>query len=497
MSDEKRHRKPSLSTFLRASAVAASSLLLTVWVGSSGCGTDTQEEEPAEPPIVVVGAGMAGLSAARALHDAGRDVVVLEARGRIGGRTHTASIGGAQLDVGGAWIHGLQESAPAAMANAAGLPYTMHDIWPTAAYDAIEGEAPSLGDLLGYAQHIDEYDEEGDSLQCAQDLEASVLEGIEEYLDVQELDGITRDRVQFLLEVYESSGAGRLDDVSMYWNFNDYDNAGTGVDVPDFPDAAGPDIYEDYVVEGGYKGVYEFLAEGLDIRLSNAVQRIALDGDVVQVSTHSETLTATHVIVTVPLGVLKNGSIEFDPPLPDTKLDAIERLGFGTFEKVILTYPDRFWSGTFTSGAVYYAGLDADRSFPLFIDMSDPAGTPTIVCLYAGHFGEIAQDTMSDAEIIAGASAALEELVGSTIPEPVEAVTTRWRSDGYAMGSYSYIAVGSTPQDMDTLAEPIEGRVLFAGEATESLWHGTVDAALISGLREARRIEPNATLPGE
>ncbi len=121
--------------------------------------------------------------------------------------------------------------------------------------------------------------------------------------------------------------------------------------------------------------------------------------------------------------------------------------------------------------------------------------TPTIVCLYAGEPGQNAQDTMSDAELIEGATTALRGLVGGSIPEPVAAATTRWRADAYAQGSYSFVAVGSSPADMDTLAEPIEGRVLFAGEATDSDWYATVDGALRSGLREARRVVPDVTLP--
>ncbi len=494
-------RRQFLASLLRASLAGSS--LLTAAALSSGCGSEGAEGASPGPdasaggelPIVVVGAGMAGLSAARALHDAGRRVLVLEARGRIGGRTHTADIGGAQVDVGAAWIHGLEGSAPAALAAAAGLPYAPHDIWPTAAHDAIADEAPSLIELLGYSEHLERFDEEGGDLRATRDLGASMSEGIAEYLETQDLEGVDRDRVQFLLELLESSAAGRLDTRSLHWNFEDFDSPGTGVEVPTFPDGEGPDLDNDYIVEGGFKGVYEFLAQGLDIRMGEAVLRIALDDEVVRVETRGETLTASHVIVTVPLGVLKNESIAFEPPLPARKREAIERLGFGTFEKVILTYSERFWSDRFASGAVYYAGLGEDRRFPLFIDMSEPSGKPTIACIYAGAFAQVAQDTMSDAEIIAGASEALQAVVGRPIPEPEAAAATRWRGDGYAMGSYSFVAVGSSPADMDTLAEPIAGRLLFAGEATDSEASGTVDGAIISGLREARRIEPTATLP--
>jgi hypothetical protein len=134
MSDTELHRRAFIASVLRASLAGSSLLTAAAW--SSGC---SASESPTEPspgpdaavateglPVVVVGAGMAGLSAARALHDAGRRVIVLEARARLGGRTHTADLGGAQVDVGAAWIHGLEESAPAAMAIAAGLPYKQH-----------------------------------------------------------------------------------------------------------------------------------------------------------------------------------------------------------------------------------------------------------------------------------------------------------------------------------------------------------------------------------
>ncbi len=499
MSHENLNRRSFLESLMRASALAAGSSLLTLPAWSGGCASMNEAAQPygssAAPGdglVVVVGAGMAGLSAARALHDAGREVVVLEARGRLGGRTHTVELGGGQLDVGAAWVHGLYESAPAALAKSAGLPLTPHALIPTVGVDAATGEQLSLADLVGVSQQIDAFDEAGASLVTASDPTASVSDGLSEFLGGQDMDEVTRGRTRFGLEVLHAAGAGRMDRQSMYWEFNESDSPD---DLPEFPDGEGGSLDSDYTVEGGYKGIYELLAEGLDIRTGVPVTRVVLDGDVVQVETQSETFTASHVVVTVPLGVLKSGTIEFEPPLPESKQGAIERLGFGTFEKVILTFSERFWSDLFTTGALYYAGLGEERRFPLFIDMSESAGVPALSCIYAGHFAQVAQDTMSDQELIDGATEALQAVVGGPIPEPTAAAATRWRADGYAQGSYSFVAVGSSPADMDTLAEPVEGRLLFAGEATTSDWYATVDGALLSGLREARRIQPDASLP--
>lgn len=200
--------------------------------------------------------------------------------------------------------------------------------------------------------------------------------------------------------------------------------------------------------------------------------------------------------MTVSVGVLKAGHIVFDPPLPDAKLTAIDRLDMGNLEKVILRFAEPFWRERGNASTFFYIA-ETPGEFPAFADWTDVSGTPTLVCLYGGRTARRVIDERDSEQITSGAVRVLREMFGDDIPEPIAAYVTRWRDDPYALGSYSYIPIGATPDDMSELGQPVGERLLFAGEATEPLLYATVHGAMMSGLREARRIAgQHATLPG-
>ena len=317
-------------------------------------------------------------------------------------------------------------------------------------------------------------------MELANDPEASASDLIEAFLDTQSLTGAARERGRFTLEMVLSSSSGAVDELSPWlWNRSEDD----------------PARGDDEVIEGGYRALVEQLASGLDIRTSTPVQAIRRLDHGVEVQLDGDTLVGSHVVLTVPLGVLKAGSITFEPALPEAKTEAIARMGFGAFEKVVLAWDEPWW-GNEPFDLMYYAGTGEDRRFPTWFDMSEPTGVPTLACLYSGRWAEIAQDTLTDAQLVEQALAVLGEAAGIDIPAPIDTTVTRWRSDPFALGSYSYARVGQQPQDIETLAEPVDGRLLFAGEATDAFAWATVHGAFRSGLREAQRIDPSATLPG-
>ena len=256
----------------------------------------------------------------------------------------------------------------------------------------------------------------------------------------------------------------------------------------------------DWVIHDGYSALVDALADGLDIRLGSPVRSIGRSPSGVEVSTGSETFEASHVIVTVPLGVLKAGEIEFSPELPADRQDALSRLEMGHFEKVVMTFDERFWETelpTFNDNTAYYvAGVGKDKAFPQFFDVTTFARRPMVVCLYDSSFALAAVRSMSDAELIDGTRSALAAIVGMEVPLHRDAAVTRWDSDPWSRGSYSYFPIGSTPADMALIGEPIDGRLLFAGEHTTPEYNATTHGAMLSGLREAQRIAPEAGLPG-
>ena len=188
-------------------------------------------------------------------------------------------------------------------------------------------------------------------------------------------------------------------------------------------------------------------------------------------------MAADRVIVTVPLGVLKAQTIAFDPPLPERKRRAIERLGFGLLNKVVLSFEEAFWpESPDMIGLVGPNQPVADLVSGLTF-----AGTPLLVGLRGGAAAR-SREALSDQDAIGEVLAALGA------PEPSGALVTRWAADPSARGSYSFLAVGSTPADLRALAEPLGERLLFAGEATHEEFFATVHGAYMSGIREAGRI---------
>lgn len=466
---------------LMNAAAAASAVGIT-----TGCRTQEPAQTRSEiesDAVVVIGAGIAGLSAARALADAGRNVVVLEARQRLGGRTFTDAVGEATVDLGGAWMHGLGETPLRAVVDSAGLEYDRHLLEPDGLYDESSGSRLGYFELLQIIAVSNGFDPS--RLEAYNMPKASVADGLREHFARLELDPKLVERAKFALESIYSSAAGRMDRQALREFEVDWPYQRTWGEVEE----------DDFVIRGGYRKLVEFLARGIDVRLGAVVRRVEHGESGVRVTTADGVVTGRHAIVTVPLGVLKGGAIGFEPELPPEKLGAIQRVGFGTFEKVVLTYPEKFWDGRIGI-TTYFAGTGEKRAFPLFIDMTPFSGAPTLVCIYAGHFAQIAQDTLDDQAIVEQAHRAVTHLMERTVPNPVTTRVTRWRSDPFALGAYSFTATDTLKNDRQLLAQPVGASLLFAGEATSSAMSSTVDGALVSGLREARRIAPNASLPG-
>ena len=149
----------------------------------------------------------------------------------------------------------------------------------------------------------------------------------------------------------------------------------------------GPDV----ILPGGYQELAKHLARGLTIRLATEVTRITYDGSGVRLETSQGVVDADRAIVTVPLGVLKAGTIAFDPPLPEEKRLAIERLGFGLLDKVVLKFDQPFWPETDVIGLV-----GRDQPVSMLINGTVFAGTPLLVGLRGGHDAR-EREALSDA----------------------------------------------------------------------------------------------------
>ena len=229
------------------------------------------------------------------------------------------------------------------------------------------------------------------------------------------------------------------------------------------------------------------MAAGVDLRLGVEVTEIACSAGGVRVRGADGTSEdGSHVVVTVPLGVLKRGAPRFRPALPPDRLAAIERLGFGRYEKVALRFDEPFWR---TAGlphamifprdsgapAVWAIGLDAFGAGPVLVFQVFHSATRHVLGADPDDAARWAFDLLADA-------------IGRSCPAPTAVAVTSWANDRYSGGAYTHIPPGADPADADVLGEPIGGRLLFAGEHTQSRRLAYADGAMTSGIREAKRL---------
>ena len=269
-------------------------------------------------------------------------------------------------------------------------------------------------------------------------------------------------------------------------------------------------------VIGGYQqlpyGLYS-LPTKLDVRTNKIVQSISYDStgtgnkkSVIRCE-DGETFEADHIVFTGSLGVLKHRSIEFNPPLPDWKTEAIDRLGFGVMNKLVLVFNEAFWDterdmfGLLRDSTIPHSMNQEDYAqnrgrFYLFWNCIQSTGLPVLIGLMAGDAAFQAEKS-TDKEIIDEAVSQLRNIFKHTrVPDPLETIVTRWAGDKFTYGTYSYVAADALPADYDLMAKPI-GNLHFAGEATCGTHPATVHGAYISGLRAAAEVIESITGPME
>ena len=159
----------------------------------------------------------------------------------------------------------------------------------------------------------------------------------------------------------------------------------------------------------------------------------------------------------------------------------------GTLERVAMRFDRPYWIEAGRESFAYMSQTPGE--FPGFFDGHRYGGRPILECFYGARFSREVTPNMSDEEIVDRILLIQREIFSpSAVPDPVQVHVSRWATDPLAGGSYSFIPVGASPDDMVALAEPASARLFFAGEATERDRYGLVDGAMISGLREARRL---------
>jgi monoamine oxidase len=415
--------------------------------------------------VIVVGAGVAGLAAARRLAEAGRAVTVLEARDRIGGRVLTERAFGAAIELGAEFVHG----------NPPELCDLIDEAKLTLSHDDSEGYVATEGRLEKMTR------QKMPSFAALAKVDgAEREESVAALLDRENLPQPTRAAIGFFLDSFNAADHTRMSVRGLARQRRAEREVGG---------TSGRHI------EGGYDQIPNFLAQraierGAVIKTGAAVSAVVWKKGHVEVVA-GERFIGERAVVTAPLGVLNAGAIAFDPE-PTDHLDALRRIEPGEAHRISLVFASRFWERLSSTPT-----REAPKDLGFLRTDEVPAAwwtRPQEAVVLTGWGGGPASyrlrlDTAAFTEraiaVLAGAFQISEEEIAK---ELVLARSHDWLSDPWTRGAYAWIPVGALAS-MEKVAEPIENTLWFAGEHTDSRGlFGTVHGAIASGLRAADAI---------
>ncbi len=411
---------------------------------------------------IVIGAGAAGLAAARVLADAGREVVVLEARNRIGGRLFTdRTLCDLPVDLGGELIHGA-EVVTWEIARALGLPTRKM----TGVFLREQGEWIPFddADLRGIDPAALPEPEPGESRQGWLERAGIPEQEWPPIFRMLDADGEPFDRV--------SAGA-KIAQLSLEPVVDAYGSA-------------------DHALLTGYDAVMQALADGIDIRFDATVHEVTWSGQGVAIVAtdtrgNARHYTADHAVATFPIGVLKGGAVRFAPPLPPSRQQAIDALGITSVVKLLYGF-DR---AVFPDG--WDMVFDFDNPIPIWwawdgTTTRDRHDFQVVTAWAAGDVSRrLRAEAVDDRALLELGLDALRRLFDQPDLTPAFATWHDWEADPFALGAYSSVPPGAETA-YQALSKPDTGRLLWAGEATIPGQSKTVHGAIASGRRAASAI---------
>ncbi len=422
--------------------------------------------------VIVIGAGAAGLMAAAELVQAGRSVLLLEARDRVGGRIWTRDEPGARkpLELGAEFVHGhapltraLVAAAGMSVVDSANSHWTLREgaLKPSDAWFEHVVRALSGAEVLG-----------------ARDMSFdALLDGpLSAVLSAQE-----RAFARTMAEGFDAADTSRASAraIASEW---------TGGTLGDTP-------------QGRPRGGYACLLEALTGKLCSDRLRLQLQAPVQTVRWSREAVAVTgctldapfeararRAIVALPLGVLQDGTVRFTPAL-ESKREALQGLASGAVVKVLLRFATPFWErlegGRYREASFFHL---PEAQLPTYWT-SAPAHAPLLVAWAGGPRAQRFSGAASESAVVRAALAGVHQLFGKQLDVDAQFqgyYYHDWQADPFARGAYSYVLVGGS-EARAALGQSLEDTLFFAGESTDTEDEaGTVTGALQSGLRAAR-----------
>jgi monoamine oxidase len=398
--------------------------------------------------VVVVGGGAAGIGAARRLHDAGIDCLIVEARDRLGGRAWTTNVSGYPHDLGCGWLHSADRKPWRDIAEAQGR--TIDQTAPPWSRPSApigfppEEQKEFVASLRAFWNRVGEFPERGADAPSATLLEQGnrwngLIGAVGTFLSGAELSRLS------------ARDFSRYDDTGVNWR----------------------------VVEG-YGTAIVAHAGQVPVRFSAPVRSIDHREKRLAIGTDGGTISADAVIVTLPSDLLAEGAIAFSPALPD-KIAAAAGLPLGLADKLFLLLEG---AEEFEKDTRLFGRTDTSRTGAYHFR---PFGRPMIEAYYGGS---LAADLEKAGEggFIDFAFGELKALLGSDFGRRLKPIASHgWEVDEFACGSYSFALPGKA-DCRATLAAPVDGRIFFAGEACSEGDYSTAHGAYLTGLAAAHQV---------
>ena len=417
--------------------------------------------QPSNPDVVVIGAGIAGVTAAIEMIGAGLSVAVVEARDRIGGRAYTESeTFGVPYDHGCAWLHSADINPLTRM------------VTEVAGFETFDEENTDVWYFLdGEEATEDQYDEADDAHEGlerrADDYDLEDMGGDISYMALSSPD----DRFEEL--AHQRLGAFEAGVDTQHLSIEDNQlQYGTGVEL--------------MVPNGMAAAIFQALGP-VPVQLNTLVTRIDWGGKEIIVETNQGNIRTKAVVVTVPTEIVADGTLAFTPNLPDWKMRAYQALPMGVLDKITLMFDERFnglldEANTTTSYIQNEEGRWLDH-------LLRPFELPLDVCFIGGQFArDLAAEPDADKIAFELALDSLAEAFGENVHDMfIKGHFTKWDADPLARGAYAAAKVGKA-RERAKARKPVDDRLFFAGEATISKWATQATAAYISGQEAGREV---------
>lgn len=406
--------------------------------------------------IGIIGAGAAGLMAARELKKAGHEVIIYEARDRLGGRIHTHhEMASYPIELGAEYIHGDKA-----------FTWTMLD------EETKHNMRPTFMDDQAFAVFKDDqmiYYPQSDLLDGWQQLERLESLRFKPPKDKPLMSVLTPPVERWVNHMIASDYGADLDQLGLKGYIEaSYEGEGEG----------------DYRFDKGYDQLIQQLSQGLSVHLNHMVTRVDYSPKGVKLTfENQEPVHVDALVVTLPLGVLKANDVVFNPALPAPFQEAIKRIGSASVNKIILQFKEAFWPES-----LEWFVTDKDTQLWWRPGYKRNPEVPILTALVGGKHGE-SFSNMTEEDVI---HEALQDLKDMFPDRPVNTYFDKgffinWGADPFSKMGYSYNAVGSAAQRQN-LTPVISGKIVFAGEATNALYPATVHGALLSAKRAAKRL---------